>query len=156
MQFGIFTIGDVTPDPTTGRIPTEHERLEAIVEYATLAEQVGLERRNDGDVVRLVRADLVPAVESFIADLNALVQLQEQMLARTLAQAERERTTSYALGLAALAVVVVLGLLLSIVIVRQITVPLAHAADTPWLAPRVPHSTLRYELTASVAPKMDR
>ena len=55
----------------------------------TVAEQVGLERRNDGDVVRLVRADLVPAVESFIADLNALVQVQEQMLASTRAQAER-------------------------------------------------------------------
>ena len=23
MQFGIFTVGDVTPDPTTGRAPTE-------------------------------------------------------------------------------------------------------------------------------------
>ena len=43
MQFGIFSIADITPDPTTGRIPTEHERLEAIVEYATLAEQVGLD-----------------------------------------------------------------------------------------------------------------
>ncbi|MRT20411.1 HAMP domain-containing protein [Comamonas sp. CAH-2] len=93
----------------------------------TVAEQVGLERRNDGDVVRLVRADLVPAVESFIADLNALVQLQEQMLASTLAQAERERTTSYALGLAALAVVVVLGLLLAVWLVRQLTAPLARA-----------------------------
>ncbi|MGE6211217.1 methyl-accepting chemotaxis protein [Comamonas aquatica] len=93
----------------------------------TVAEQVGLERRNDGDVVRLVRADLVPAVESFIVDLNALVQLQEQMLASTLAQAERERTTSYALGLAALAVVVVLGLLLAVWLVRQLTAPLARA-----------------------------
>jgi methyl-accepting chemotaxis protein len=94
---------------------------------SAVAEQVGLERRNDGDVVRLVRADLVPAVESFIADLNALVQLQEQMLASTLAQAERERTTSYALGLAALAVVVVLGLLLAVWLVRQLTAPLARA-----------------------------
>ena len=23
MQFGIFSVGDVTPDPTTGRAPTE-------------------------------------------------------------------------------------------------------------------------------------
>lgn len=43
MQFGIFSIADITPDPTSGRIPTEHERLESIVEYATLAEQVGLD-----------------------------------------------------------------------------------------------------------------
>ncbi|MCU1675352.1 MAG: hypothetical protein JWM93_110, partial [Frankiales bacterium] len=25
MQFGVFTVGDVTPDPTTGRAPTEAE-----------------------------------------------------------------------------------------------------------------------------------
>ncbi|MFC0672651.1 LLM class flavin-dependent oxidoreductase [Brachybacterium hainanense] len=43
MQFGIFTIADITPDPTTGRIPTEHERLELMVEEALLAEQVGLD-----------------------------------------------------------------------------------------------------------------
>ncbi|PWH06283.1 5,10-methylene tetrahydromethanopterin reductase [Brachybacterium endophyticum] len=43
MQFGIFTIADITPDPTTGRIPTEHERLELMVEEAELAEQVGLD-----------------------------------------------------------------------------------------------------------------
>ncbi|UEJ84395.1 LLM class flavin-dependent oxidoreductase [Brachybacterium halotolerans subsp. kimchii] len=43
MQFGIFTIADITPDPTTGRVPTEHERLELMVEEAKLAEQVGLD-----------------------------------------------------------------------------------------------------------------
>ncbi|WP_297008747.1 LLM class flavin-dependent oxidoreductase [uncultured Corynebacterium sp.] len=29
VDFGIFTIGDVTTDPTTGRTPTEHERITA-------------------------------------------------------------------------------------------------------------------------------
>jgi hypothetical protein len=29
MQFGIFSVGDVTTDPTTGRPPTEHERTPA-------------------------------------------------------------------------------------------------------------------------------
>lgn len=43
MQFGIFTIADITPDPTTGRVPTEHERLELMVDEAILAEQVGLD-----------------------------------------------------------------------------------------------------------------
>jgi len=43
MQFGIFTIADITPDPTTGKVPTEHERLELMVEEALLAEQVGLD-----------------------------------------------------------------------------------------------------------------
>ena len=31
MQFGIFTVGDVTTDPTTGRTPTEGERIKAMV-----------------------------------------------------------------------------------------------------------------------------
>ncbi|MEV7816942.1 5,10-methylene tetrahydromethanopterin reductase, partial [Streptomyces flaveolus] len=30
-QFGIFSVGDVTPDPTTGRTPTERERIKAMV-----------------------------------------------------------------------------------------------------------------------------
>ena len=32
MEFGIFTVGDVTTDPTTGRTPTEHERIKATVD----------------------------------------------------------------------------------------------------------------------------
>ena len=43
MQFGIFTVGDVTPDPTTGRTPTEHERIKATVAIAQKAEEVGLD-----------------------------------------------------------------------------------------------------------------
>ncbi|WP_353083096.1 LLM class flavin-dependent oxidoreductase [Tessaracoccus lapidicaptus] len=43
MQFGIFTIGDVTTDPTTGRTPSEHERIRATVELAKKAEEAGLD-----------------------------------------------------------------------------------------------------------------
>lgn len=43
MQFGIFSIGDVTPDPTTGRVPTEHERIKAMTAIAVKAEEVGLD-----------------------------------------------------------------------------------------------------------------
>ncbi|GGL05887.1 oxidoreductase [Sphaerisporangium melleum] len=43
MQFGIFSVGDVTTDPTTGRTPTEHERIKAIVAIALKAEEVGLD-----------------------------------------------------------------------------------------------------------------
>ena len=43
MQFGIFTVGDVTPDPTTGRAPTEAERIQATVAIARKAEEVGLD-----------------------------------------------------------------------------------------------------------------
>ena len=43
MQFGIFTIGDVTKDPTTGEVPTENERIKATVALARKAEEVGLD-----------------------------------------------------------------------------------------------------------------
>ena len=43
MQFGIFTIGDVTTDPTTGQTPTENERIKATVAIAKKAEEVGLD-----------------------------------------------------------------------------------------------------------------
>ena len=43
MQFGIFTVGDVTTDPTTGHTPTEQERIKATVAIAQKAEEVGLD-----------------------------------------------------------------------------------------------------------------
>lgn len=43
MQFGIFTIGDVTTDPTTGVTPTEGERIHAMTQIALKAEEVGLD-----------------------------------------------------------------------------------------------------------------
>jgi putative FMN-dependent luciferase-like monooxygenase len=43
MQFGIFSVGDVTPDPTTGRTPTEAERIKAMLAIACKAEEVGLD-----------------------------------------------------------------------------------------------------------------
>ena len=43
MQFGIFTIGDVTPDPHTGKAPTEHQRIMDTVKIAKHAEQAGFE-----------------------------------------------------------------------------------------------------------------
>ena len=43
MQFGVFSVGDVTPDPTTGREPTEAERIQAMLTVARKAEEVGLD-----------------------------------------------------------------------------------------------------------------
>jgi putative FMN-dependent luciferase-like monooxygenase len=43
MQFGIFSVGDVTVDPTNGVKPTEHERIKAMVAIALKAEEVGLD-----------------------------------------------------------------------------------------------------------------
>jgi len=43
MQFGIFTVGDLTADPTTGRTPTEAQRIADTVTIARKAEEVGLD-----------------------------------------------------------------------------------------------------------------
>jgi putative FMN-dependent luciferase-like monooxygenase len=43
MQFGIFSVSDITPNPVTGRTPSEAERIEAIVQIARRADEVGLD-----------------------------------------------------------------------------------------------------------------
>ncbi|MCX5196040.1 LLM class flavin-dependent oxidoreductase [Streptomyces sp. NBC_00249] len=43
MQFGIFSLGDVTPDAPTGRTPTEYERIKAMTTLAVRAEEAGLD-----------------------------------------------------------------------------------------------------------------
>ncbi|WP_373286265.1 LLM class flavin-dependent oxidoreductase [Microbacterium album] len=43
MQFGIFSVSDITADPTTGRTPSEAERIRDIVTIAKHAEEVGLD-----------------------------------------------------------------------------------------------------------------
>jgi putative FMN-dependent luciferase-like monooxygenase len=43
VQFGIFSVSDITTDPTTGRTPSEHERLQAVIAMARKAEEVGLD-----------------------------------------------------------------------------------------------------------------
>jgi len=43
MQFGIFSVSDITTDPTTGHTPSEHERIKNIVTIAKHAEEVGLD-----------------------------------------------------------------------------------------------------------------
>ena len=43
MQFGVFTVGDVTPDPTTGQTVSEEERIRIMVTVALKAEEIGLD-----------------------------------------------------------------------------------------------------------------
>ncbi|MFI2410893.1 LLM class flavin-dependent oxidoreductase [Streptomyces sp. NPDC018947] len=43
MQFGVFTVGDVTTDPTTGLTPTEAQRIRDTVTIAKKVEEVGLD-----------------------------------------------------------------------------------------------------------------
>ena len=43
MQIGIFSVSDITTDPTTGHTPSENERIKASVAIAKKAEEVGLD-----------------------------------------------------------------------------------------------------------------
>src|ERR1700753_2958726 len=43
VQFGIFSVSDITRDPVSGDTPTEAERISAIVAIAQQAEDVGLD-----------------------------------------------------------------------------------------------------------------
>src|SRR4026209_1590158 len=43
MQFGIFSVSDISRNPVPGRTPSEAERIEAIVRIARRADEVGLD-----------------------------------------------------------------------------------------------------------------
>jgi putative FMN-dependent luciferase-like monooxygenase len=43
MQLGVFSVGDVTTDPTTGRTQTEEERIRGMIAIALKAEEIGLD-----------------------------------------------------------------------------------------------------------------
>ncbi len=43
MQFGVFSVSDITRDPTTGHVPTEKERIDAEVAIAKKAEEIGMD-----------------------------------------------------------------------------------------------------------------
>ena len=43
MQFGVFTVGDIAPDPVTGYTYSEAERIDNIIRVARRADEVGLD-----------------------------------------------------------------------------------------------------------------
>ncbi len=94
-----------------------------------IAQQVAMERRNDGDVAAMVQSDLVPAVSSYIAELDAMVKLQEQLRETIIQNSESTRTRALTIGCLGLLAVVVVGLLIAAWLVRQLTAPLARAVD---------------------------
>ena len=86
--------------------------------------------RAEGDFARtltLVDSKLLPAVERYVGEQDAFVQLQERQrdAAKQEAQALRQRAMWMGAGIAA--VVVVLGLVLANLLVRSITHPLERA-----------------------------
>src|SRR5699024_6681234 len=43
LEFGIYTLGDHLPNPHTGKRISAEQRIQEIIEYATLAEQAGVD-----------------------------------------------------------------------------------------------------------------
>lgn len=43
MQFGVFSVSDITRDPVSGHTPSEAERIDAVVQIAKKTEEVGLD-----------------------------------------------------------------------------------------------------------------
>src|SRR5919204_2393555 len=43
VQFGLFSVSDITRDPVSGDTPSEAERIQAVVRIAQKAEEVGLD-----------------------------------------------------------------------------------------------------------------
>jgi alkanesulfonate monooxygenase SsuD/methylene tetrahydromethanopterin reductase-like flavin-dependent oxidoreductase (luciferase family) len=43
MQIGVFSVSDITTDPTTGRTPTENDRIKASVAIAKKVEEIGMD-----------------------------------------------------------------------------------------------------------------
>ena len=93
-----------------------------------------LRAAGDGVQARsLLEAQLLPAVSVYNQAQTDLVSLQERMRDQSLAEGQQAREAAMWLGSGAVALVVMMGLLLSVVVVRQITTPLDQAvalADT--------------------------
>ena len=62
MELGLYTFAELTPDPSTGRIVSPHERLRDLVEEIELADQVGLDVFGVGEHHRPDFAVSTPAV----------------------------------------------------------------------------------------------
>ena len=74
VEIGVFSVGDITMDPTTGRAPTEAERLHAMVAIAKKTEEVGL------DVFAAGEHHNPPFVNSSPTTLLAYVAAQTERL----------------------------------------------------------------------------
>ncbi|WP_042411711.1 methyl-accepting chemotaxis protein [Comamonas aquatica] len=116
-----------------------HQQLEKIAQARSKVLEINGQLstlRNRGELAharQMLDSQLLPAVAVYNQAQTDLVTQQERMRDQALADSAQDRDAAMLVGSAALLAVVVLGLLLSIVIVRQITVPLDQAvalADT--------------------------
>jgi alkanesulfonate monooxygenase SsuD/methylene tetrahydromethanopterin reductase-like flavin-dependent oxidoreductase (luciferase family) len=76
MELGLYTFGDVTPDPQTGRAASVQERYAGILAAAKLADEAGLEVFGIGEHHRLDVAIASPAVVmAAIASITKRIRL---------------------------------------------------------------------------------
>ncbi|MGJ7439532.1 LLM class flavin-dependent oxidoreductase [Aquipuribacter sp. MA13-6] len=74
MQLGVFSVGDITPDPTTGRTPTQQERIKGLMQIGLKAEEVGF------DVFALGEHHDHPFVPSALTTMGAFLAAQTERL----------------------------------------------------------------------------
>jgi probable LLM family oxidoreductase len=76
MQFGVFTFGDLTPNPQTGRALSAGERLREVLAQAKLADELGLDVFAVGEHHRLDFAvSSTPVVLAAIAQATRRIRL---------------------------------------------------------------------------------
>ena len=94
-----------------------------------ISERIAQARREGGDVMGLVRDSLIPSVTASLKHLEDLIAWQESLHVQAKAQAASDRASALTVGGFVLVLVVVVGLLVSMWLVRQLTVPLASAVS---------------------------
>ena len=75
-EFGIYTFGEIIPDPITGKMISAEERIQNIIETAKLADEVGLDIFGLGEHHRLDFAvSATPVVLAAIAQATKNIRL---------------------------------------------------------------------------------
>ncbi|WP_051459402.1 LLM class flavin-dependent oxidoreductase [Paenibacillus zanthoxyli] len=75
-EFGVYTLGDIVPDPVTGQAVSQQRRLQDIVAAAKLADEAGLDVFGVGEHHRLDFAvSSVPVVLAAISQVTSRIKL---------------------------------------------------------------------------------
>ncbi|WP_053368796.1 LLM class flavin-dependent oxidoreductase [Bacillus sp. FJAT-27245] len=76
MEIGLYTLGDICPEPFSGATISAHQRIKDIIEAAKLAEEAGLDLFGVGEHHRLDYAvSAIPVVLAAIAEATSRIKL---------------------------------------------------------------------------------
>ncbi|RHW43378.1 LLM class flavin-dependent oxidoreductase [Neobacillus notoginsengisoli] len=76
MEIGLYTLGDIGPEPFSGKTISAHQRIREIIEAAKLAEEAGLDLFGVGEHHRLDYAvSSIPVVLAAIAQVTSRIKL---------------------------------------------------------------------------------